>query len=75
MPMNVATVPALGILVLRSRVAKRLSMKDLQSFLADHDGEYVKLIGVDPNAKRRISEVVIQQPNGKSKPAQSSSNS
>ncbi|AFY69881.1 Carbonate dehydratase [Thalassoporum mexicanum PCC 7367] len=41
-------------------------VKDLRAFLSEHNGEYVKLIGVDPNAKRRISEVVVQQPNGKS---------
>jgi carbon dioxide concentrating mechanism protein CcmM len=50
-------------------------LPDLQSFLAEHDGEYVKLIGVDPDAKRRISEVVIQHPNGKAPKASQSSSS
>ncbi|MDX2100221.1 MAG: ribulose bisphosphate carboxylase small subunit [Leptolyngbyaceae cyanobacterium bins.59] len=37
----------------------------LEAFVAEHDGEYVRLIGIDPKAKRRVAEVLIQQPNGK----------
>ncbi|MBD2022596.1 ribulose bisphosphate carboxylase small subunit [Leptolyngbya sp. FACHB-36] len=37
----------------------------LQSCLAEHAGEYVRLIGIDPKAKRRVLEAVIQRPNGK----------
>jgi carbon dioxide concentrating mechanism protein CcmM len=34
----------------------------LQAALAEHQGEYVRLVGVDPKAKRRIIETVIQRP-------------
>ncbi|OLP16835.1 carbon dioxide concentrating mechanism protein CcmM [Leptolyngbya sp. 'hensonii'] len=40
------------------------AMSTLQSFLTEHSGEYVRLIGGDPKAKRRVSEVLIQSPNG-----------
>jgi len=33
----------------------------LNSILADHQGEYVRLVGVDPKAKRRVVETVIQR--------------
>ncbi|NET04533.1 MAG: AAA family ATPase [Symploca sp. SIO2B6] len=32
--------------------------------LAEHRGEYVRLIGVDPKAKRRVLEKIIQRPHG-----------
>ncbi|MEM7726271.1 MAG: ribulose bisphosphate carboxylase small subunit [Cyanobacteria bacterium P01_A01_bin.45] len=35
---------------------------ELESYLAMYDGEYVRLIGVDPQAKRRILETIIQRP-------------
>lgn len=38
---------------------------NLTSFLAEHQGEYVRLIGIDPQAKRRASETLIQTPSGK----------
>ena len=34
----------------------------LESILQEHQGEYVRLIGVDPRAKRRVAEVVVQRP-------------
>ncbi|MDJ0571245.1 MAG: ribulose bisphosphate carboxylase small subunit [Pleurocapsa sp. MO_192.B19] len=34
----------------------------LESILREYQGEYVRLIGVDPKAKRRVAEVVIQRP-------------
>ncbi|NES05577.1 MAG: carbon dioxide concentrating mechanism protein CcmM [Okeania sp. SIO2F4] len=37
----------------------------LEKSLAQHEGEYVRLIGIDPKAKRRVLEMIIQQPNGK----------
>ncbi|MEM1172856.1 MAG: ribulose bisphosphate carboxylase small subunit [Cyanobacteria bacterium P01_H01_bin.35] len=37
----------------------------LEESLAQHEGEYVRLIGIDPKAKRRVLEMIIQQPNGK----------
>jgi ribulose bisphosphate carboxylase small subunit len=32
--------------------------------LAEHGGEYVRLIGIDPKVKRRVVETIIQRPNG-----------
>jgi carbon dioxide concentrating mechanism protein CcmM len=37
----------------------------IEACLAEHRGEYVRLIGIDPKAKRRVAEVMIQRPNGK----------
>ncbi len=34
----------------------------LESCLQDHSGEYVRLIGIDTNAKRRVLETIIQRP-------------
>ncbi|MBF2057735.1 MAG: ribulose bisphosphate carboxylase small subunit [Cyanobacterium sp. T60_A2020_053] len=34
----------------------------LEACLKDHDGEYVRLIGIDSNAKRRVLEKIIQRP-------------
>ena len=31
--------------------------------LSEHSGEYVRLIGIDPKAKRRVLEKIIQRPN------------
>lgn len=35
----------------------------LAESLTEHDGEYVRLIGIDPKAKRRVLEKIIQRPN------------
>ncbi|WP_218079734.1 ribulose bisphosphate carboxylase small subunit [Anthocerotibacter panamensis] len=34
----------------------------LESCLAEHTGEYVRLIGIDPKDRRRVSETTIQRP-------------
>jgi carbon dioxide concentrating mechanism protein CcmM len=34
----------------------------LEACIAQHQGEYVRLIGIDPKAKRRVLETVIQRP-------------
>jgi carbon dioxide concentrating mechanism protein CcmM len=39
----------------------------LEACLSEHQGEYVRLIGIDPNAKRRVSETIIQRPGNTSK--------
>jgi carbon dioxide concentrating mechanism protein CcmM len=39
-------------------------VRALESCLAEHSGEYVRLIGVDTKAKRRILEQLIQRPDG-----------
>ena len=45
----------------------------LEETLAEHAGEYVRLIGIDPKAKRRILEEIIQKPGDKNQ--QSTANS
>ncbi|HBB35736.1 MAG TPA: carbon dioxide-concentrating mechanism protein CcmM [Cyanobacteria bacterium UBA8803] len=44
----------------------------LEDCLSEHAGEYVRLIGIDPKAKRRVLEEIIQRPNGK-RPSSTSS--
>ncbi len=36
----------------------------LAEHLAEHSGEYVRLIGIDPKAKRRVLEKIVQRPGG-----------
>lgn len=38
-------------------------ISDLAERLAEHNGEYVRLIGIDPKAKRRVLEKIVQRPN------------
>ncbi|MEQ8386089.1 MAG: ribulose bisphosphate carboxylase small subunit [Coleofasciculus sp. A1-SPW-01] len=48
----------------------------LSDCLTEHEGEYVRLIGIDPKAKRRVMEEIIQRPGdqpSKSTPAKASS--
>ncbi|MBD2206183.1 ribulose bisphosphate carboxylase small subunit [Calothrix sp. FACHB-1219] len=44
----------------------------LEDCISSHQGEYVRLIGIDPKAKRRVLETIIQRPNGPAQPAASS---
>lgn len=37
-------------------------IEQLETVLREHQGEYVRLIGVDPNAKKRVAEIVVQRP-------------
>ncbi|MEA5509108.1 ribulose bisphosphate carboxylase small subunit [Crocosphaera sp. UHCC 0190] len=37
-------------------------IRELQTVLAEHDNEYVRLIGIDSSAKRRVLETVIHRP-------------
>lgn len=37
-------------------------IRDLEACLDEHQGEYVRLIGIDANAKRRVAESMIQRP-------------
>ncbi len=37
----------------------------LESYMAEYAGEYVRFIGIDPNAKRRVCEEIIQRPEGR----------
>ena len=51
----------------------------LEACLDEFTGEYVRLIGIDPKAKRRVLEMIIQRPDGQApvsgKPAAIKSNS
>ncbi|MBD2385545.1 ribulose bisphosphate carboxylase small subunit [Cylindrospermum sp. FACHB-282] len=40
----------------------REAIAALSGYLAEYQGEYVRLIGVDPKAKRRVLETIIQRP-------------
>lgn len=40
-------------------------LNNLESCLQEHSGEYVRLIGIDTQAKRRVLETIIQRPNDK----------
>ena len=37
-------------------------LAELQSCLAEHSGEYVRLIGIDTKNKRRVLEAIVQRP-------------
>ncbi len=50
-------------------------LASLDACLADHAGEYVRLIGIDPNAKRRVFETIIQRPGDRPTSVGSSSSS
>ncbi|MBD2567058.1 ribulose bisphosphate carboxylase small subunit [Anabaena lutea] len=41
----------------------------LEECIDSHQGEYVRLIGIDPKAKRRVLESIIQRPNGQVAPS------
>jgi carbon dioxide concentrating mechanism protein CcmM len=51
--------------IIQARSANE-AVNALNGFLAQHAGEYVRLIGVDPRAKKRVFEQIVQRPNGKS---------
>ncbi|MEN9870712.1 MAG: hypothetical protein RLZZ171_1700, partial [Cyanobacteriota bacterium] len=34
----------------------------LEVCLAEHSGEYVRLLGIDPKSKKRVAETIIQRP-------------
>jgi carbon dioxide concentrating mechanism protein CcmM len=41
----------------------------LEDCITKHQGEYVRLIGIDTKAKRRVLESIIQRPNGQASPS------
>ncbi len=47
-------------------------VSQLNQFISAHPGEYVRVVGVDPVAKRRVLEVIAQRPNGQAAPIASS---
>ena len=36
----------------------------LEGYLSEYQGEYVRLIGIEPKAKKRVLETIIQRPDG-----------
>jgi carbon dioxide concentrating mechanism protein CcmM len=42
--------------------SERQAIAALEATLAEYPGEYVRLIGIDPKAKRRVLETIIQRP-------------
>lgn len=42
--------------------SEREAIAAVEAYLAEYPGEYVRLIGIDPKAKRRILETIIQRP-------------
>ena len=46
----------------------------LSACMADHQGEYVRLIGIDTKAKRRVLEEIVQRPDGSSSNGSNGSN-
>ncbi len=44
----------------------------LEGCMAEHPGEYVRLIGVDTKSKRRVAELMVQRPGDRSKNASTS---
>lgn len=37
----------------------------LETCLTEHSKDYVRLVGIDPNGRRRVAETMIHRPNGK----------
>lgn len=46
----------------------------LNTILAEHEGEYVRLVGVDTKAKRRVVETIIQRADSQAVSIQSNGN-
>ena len=40
-------------------------LAEVQACMADHAGEYVRIIGIDPQAKQRVLESIVQRPSNK----------
>ncbi len=47
--------------------SEKAVLQELQACLQDHEGEYVRLIGIDPNRNRRVTETIIQRPTAMSR--------
>ena len=47
-------------------------MTSIQACMAEHPDEYVRIFGIDPVAKRRVSPTTVQRPGGQSSPASAS---
>ncbi|PSB17627.1 carbon dioxide concentrating mechanism protein CcmM [Phormidesmis priestleyi ULC007] len=40
-------------------------LAEVQACMTDHAGEYVRIIGIDPKAKQRVLESIVQRPSSK----------
>ncbi|MBE9180648.1 ribulose bisphosphate carboxylase small subunit [Oculatella sp. LEGE 06141] len=40
----------------------REAIATLEACLADHDNDYVRLVGIEPNARRRVVETIVHRP-------------
>jgi carbon dioxide concentrating mechanism protein CcmM len=40
----------------------REAIAALEGYINEYEGEYVRLIGIDPKAKRRVLELIVQRP-------------
>jgi ribulose bisphosphate carboxylase small subunit len=41
---------------------EREAIAALESCLAEHDRDYIRIVGIEPNARRRILEAIVQRP-------------
>ena len=42
--------------------SEREAIAALEGYVSEYPGEYVRLVGTDPKAKRRVLEAIIQRP-------------
>lgn len=47
------------------KITSAQQINDLGAFLAEHQRDYVRLVGVNPKTKQRVLETIIHRPNGK----------
>jgi carbon dioxide concentrating mechanism protein CcmM len=48
-------------------------IRDIEAIVTENSDEYVRLIGIDPQAKKRVVEMIIHRPGGSSTPASNGS--
>jgi len=60
--MSVGSRPVLGRVAVRFRQTENRSDHSSGSDFEEHSQSYVRLIGIDPKAKRRVLELIVQRP-------------
>lgn len=53
-----------------SATSESQAIAQIQTCMADHPNDYVRVVGVDPQAKRRVFHETVQRPNGQKAPVQ-----
>ena len=48
-----------------SATSESQAIAQVEQCMADHPGDYVRVLGVDPKAKRRVFEAIVQRPGAK----------